>query len=114
METINIYSKNNKNPIIIRDVKKAGTLFQKLRGLMFRKRKNSKAILFNTKKPIAIHSYFVFFPFIAIWLNQKNKIVKIKKVHPFTSYIKPKKHFSKILEIPINNKYKKIIKKFLT
>ena len=37
-------------------------------GLMFTLRKNAKALLFDFKKPvkIPIHSWFVFFPFVAV------------------------------------------------
>jgi len=83
--------------------------FEKILGLMFTQRQKANALLFKLKKPLAIHSFFVFFPFYAIWLNNKNKILEIKKVKPFTFHIKPKKQFSKIIEIPINKKYEKII-----
>ena len=36
---------------------------------------------------------------------------EIKKIKPFTLHIKPKKYFNKIIEIPINKKYKKIIER---
>jgi len=81
---------------------------QKISGLMFKKKENAEALLFEFSKPtrMAIHSYFVFFPFIAVWFN-KNKIVEIKKVKPFTFHVKPKKQFTQLLEIPINKKYSK-------
>ena len=79
---------------------------------MFSSRKNARALLFNFKKPVklAIHSFFVFYPFLAIWLDNKNKAVKISVVKPFTLFVKPKKSFLKLIEIPINEKYKKIVK----
>lgn len=72
-------------------------------GLMFKFR-NSENLLFEFKKPtqMAIHSFFVFFPFAAIWLNEKNEFIEGKIVFPFTIYIAPKKPFYKLIEIPLN------------
>ena len=86
--------------------------FEKFSGLMFVRREKAKALLFNFKKPvrIAIHSYFVFFPFVAIWLDKKNKILELKIVKPFTLITCPKKSFYKLVEIPINQNYKDIVK----
>jgi uncharacterized membrane protein (UPF0127 family) len=86
--------------------------FEKFSGLMFTQREKAKALLFDFKKPkkIAIHSCFVFFPFIALWLDDKNRIVNLKLVRPFTFFIFPKKHFSKLIEIPFNKRYQKIVK----
>ncbi|MFH1365099.1 MAG: hypothetical protein ABIH28_00755, partial [archaeon] len=44
--------------------------FQMFRGLMFTRKEKARVLLFDFKKPvkIAIHSYFVFFPFLAVWL----------------------------------------------
>ena len=87
-------------------------LFEKARGLMFRKKQNSGALLFNFKKPSRepLHSLFVFFPFYVLWIDDKNKILDIKKITPFRFSVRPKVKFSKIVEIPINNKYKGLIK----
>jgi uncharacterized membrane protein (UPF0127 family) len=78
---------------------------------MFKNKEKAQALLFEfTKKGPAIHSCFVLFPFYAIWLDKKDSILEIKRVEPFTPHIKPKKNYSKLIEIPINKKYKKIIK----
>ena len=52
--------------------------FQKFSGLMF-KNKETEALLFSFNKDtnMAIHSFFVFFPFYAIWIDNENKIIKI-------------------------------------
>jgi uncharacterized membrane protein (UPF0127 family) len=83
---------------------------QKISGLMF-KTKDTQALLFEFSSPtkMAIHSFFVFFPFYAIWLGENNKIIDIKKVKPFSFHIRPKKSFLRLLELPINNKYKEFI-----
>lgn len=106
MEQIFYYKKKK----ISLDLKKCN-FFKKIFGLMFTKKEKAKALLFEFKKPAALHSYFVFFPFIAIWLDKNNKVVGIKKIKPFTFHIKPKKNFTKIIEIPINKKYEDILRK---
>lgn len=86
--------------------------FNKFRGLMFTRREKARALLFEFKKPtnITIHSLFVFFPFVIIWLNSDDKIIDFKIVKPFSFFVSQKRPFSKIIEIPINNKYQKSIK----
>lgn len=90
------------------------SLFGKYTGLMF-KRRNTKILLFEfeSKKRWAIHSYFVFFPFIAIWLDEKNHVVDLKIVRPFIPIIKPKNNFSKLIEIPINDGNSKFARFFV-
>lgn len=84
----------------------------KIKGLMFTRRKNARALLFDfpEQTTIAIHSFFVFFPFLALWLDDKNDILEFKIVRPFVPYVKPKKSFSRLLEIPLNEKYKETAK----
>lgn len=88
-------------------------LFDMFRGLMFRRREKSSALLlFNFKKPVRmkIHSLFVFFPFVAIWLDDKDRIIEIKKIIPWRLIIFPRKSFNKLVEIPLSTKYERIIK----
>ena len=84
-------------------------------GLMFQKKENASALLFDFsgRKRLALHSFFVFFPFLAIWLDDKNKILEIKTVRPFSLNILSEKTFSKVVEIPLNQKYKKITEKLV-
>ena len=87
-------------------------LLEMFRGLMFRRKENAPALLlFDFKKPgrMKIHSWFVFFPFLAVWLDDKNKILEIKKVRSWSFCVFPKEKFYKLVEIPINKKYKKIV-----
>ena len=86
--------------------------FQKFLGLMFSK--GSQALLFNfnkqTKQPI--HSFFC--PkFLAIWLDSNNNVLEIKPIYNSRFSIKPKQRFSKLLEIPLNNKYIPVVKSLL-
>jgi len=81
----------------------------KLLGLMIYK----QALLFNFNKPtrIAIHSLFC--PkFLAIWLDKNNKIIEYKIINSGQFKISPKKDFYKLIEIPINKRYSKILSKF--
>ena len=94
--------------------KKCGWL-DEIFGLMFQKREDADVLLFDfsgRKKP-ALHSFFVFFPFLAVWLDDKNKIVEIRVVNPFSFNVSSKKAFGKIVEVPINSKYSKIIQKLV-
>lgn len=95
--------------IEIPDVKKVSE-WGKIRGLMFRRRKNCPALLFEFSKPtrLKIHSCFVFFPFIALWLDDKNKIIEKKIVMPWRISVSPKEKYSKLLEIPLDKKYEKM------
>lgn len=95
--------------IIIEDLKKCNA-FNKFIGLMFKRREKAAPLLFDFAKEgrHAIHSFFVFFPFLAIWLDSDNNIVEYKIVYPFAPLVVPNKEFSKLIEIPLNEKYKKI------
>lgn len=90
-------------------------LLKKFIGLMFSRRENAKVLLFGFKKrqKISIHSFFVFYPFIAAWLDKKNKVVDLKIVRPFIPIVYPKKPSFSLIEIPINKNYRKIVE-FLT
>ena len=101
---------NEKN-IQIDNVKKLSE-FGKGIGLMFHRREKCPAMLFEFQKPtkMSIHSVFVFFPFAAVWLDDKNKVLERKIVKPFRISIVPEKPFYKLVEIPVNTEYKKIIK----
>ena len=83
----------------------------KVSGLMFTGKERAKPLLFNFKEPtkMKIHAWFVFFPFIAIWLDDKNKIIDLKIIKPFTFTIGPEGTFKKLIEIPINSKNREIV-----
>jgi uncharacterized membrane protein (UPF0127 family) len=85
--------------------------FRKFSGLMFKSR-DTEILLFEFAKStrIRIHSFFVFFPFFAIWIDGKDKVIQVKRVKPFTFSVRPKESFRKILEIPINEKNREILK----
>ena len=105
---ISFYFKKGK---ISLQCKKCNSL-EKGIGLMFSRRENAEILLFEFSKPrkATIHSLFVFFPFVALWLDEKNKVINHQVVKPFTLAVTPKRAFSKLIEIPINEKYEKITK----
>jgi len=79
--------------------KECRSIFSKARGLMFRK---PQILMFDfsreTREPI--HSLFVFYPFLAIWLN-KCEVVDARIVKPFSFSVKPRRKFTKLIEIPL-------------
>lgn len=85
--------------------------FGRFAGLMFSRKEKARVLLFEFRKPVrlAIHSLFVFFPFIAIWIDENGKIIDIKKVKPFSLTICPEKNFSSFVEVPLNKKNKNIV-----
>lgn len=103
-----IIKKNSKQIKI--SVKKVSSL-GKITGLMF-KTKNTKNLLFEFEKSthMAIHSCFVFFDFLAVWVDGKNKILEYKIVRPFTACVRPRREFRKLVEIPLNERNRKVVK----
>jgi uncharacterized membrane protein (UPF0127 family) len=95
------------------DVKKVSFL-GKFIGLMFKSR-NTKNLLFefSSNEPRTIHSFFVFFPFLAIWLDKNNRVLEWNVVKPFTPAITPKKHPTRLVELPRNHKNRKIFSLFV-
>lgn len=88
-------------------------LFSRFIGLMFKNR-NTDNLVFDFKRNIRtpIHSFFVFFPFLAIWIDDSGKIVDQKVIGPFRPRVLPKSKFAKLIEIPYNNRNKKIFEMF--
>lgn len=91
------------------NVKKV-SFFGRFSGLIFRN-KNTNNLLFEFSHDVnlAIHSLFVFFPFLAVWLDDKNRIIEKRIIKPFILSAKPRKNFRKLVEIPLNNENKQII-----
>ncbi len=80
-------------------------------GLMF-KTKKTRNLLFEFRKTRrhAIHSFFVFFPFLAVWLDKGNNLLEARIVKPFTSSLKSEKPAAKLIELPLNSDNEEIIK----
>lgn len=110
-EEINIIDKRRKMDNIIKIealvLKESRDILGMTRGLTFRRKEKAEAMLFefNQNVKMVIHSLFVFFSFIGIWLDDKNEIIKIEKVKPFRFIIKSPKKYRRLIEIPLNNRY---------
>lgn len=89
------------------EVKKL-SYFSNYTGLMFKSR-NSENLLFDLPGTWGIHSLFVFFPFLALWLDERNNILEQRIVRPFTFLVKPRLKFAKLVEIPVNEENRQII-----
>lgn len=88
--------------------------FGKYMGLMFKTRETINLVFsFNNDVKMSIHSYFVFFKFLAVWIDEKNNVLEYKIVSPFTTLITPKKSFRKLIEIPFNSRNSKILEFFV-
>jgi uncharacterized membrane protein (UPF0127 family) len=107
-----------KKEIIIRYKKKKVKVIaedcnwlKKFTGLMFSRREKAKILLFRMKGKgkITIHSFFVFYSFVAVWLDEKNKVVDLKVVKSFVPYVSHKNKADKLVEIPINKRYDDIL-----
>lgn len=101
-----IYYKNKSIEVSVKKVSEIG----KISGLMFKSR-NTDCLLFLNKRDsrMAIHSWFVFFDFLAVWLDENNKVIEFRRVKPYTFLVKPEKKFRKLIEIPMNSKNRRII-----
>ena len=108
MEEVSFRYRGRKRSL---SAKKVG-FFGRAIGLMFSSREKANILLFefkeSTKTPI--HSLFVFFPFVAVWLDKKNRVIDVKRVKPFSLSVSPKGYFFKLIEIPINKRYHSITK----
>lgn len=94
------------------DFESCATPSSRMRGLMFRK-KFKKPLLFTFDFPAkhAIHSFFVFFEFDAVFLDEKKKVVDVfEKIKPFTPLIVPKKKSLFLIEFPAGIAEKKKIR----
>ena len=102
-----IYYKGKRREISVRKLGFIG----KARGLMF-KSKETHNLLFEFKKDTRkeLHSFFVFYPFLVLWLDKNNKIVDFKIARPFKMRISPEKSYRKFIELPLNNKNMLLIK----
>ena len=79
-------------------------------GFIFRT-KNTRNIVFNDLKgrDFALTSWFVFFPFLVLWLDKRKKVVDFRFVKPFELSINSAKGADCIVEIPINERNRKIV-----
>ena len=107
-----INNKKKKIEIPDSEIKKVSEL-GKIRGLMFRKKENAPILLFKFKKTTKqpIHSFFVYFPFLGLWLDEDNKVVEKRIVYPWKRMVFPSRKFKKLIEIPLSSNFEEIIGK---
>lgn len=105
MRKLSVAYKKNNLKIYAKEVSGIG----KYTGLMFKNSRTDNLIFDFSKydKP-AIHSFFVFFPFLALWIDKKNNLLEWSLVKPFTFYISPKFKPEKLIELPLNKRNKKL------
>lgn len=109
MQEIKIRLKNKKFSLKVKKV----SFFGKYFGLMFKLRETDNLLFEFSKNEVpAIHSFFVFFRFLAVWLDEKNNVVDMRVVKPFAPFVSTVKPAKKLVEIPFNKKNKKVLKFF--
>jgi len=99
---MNFEFKYKGKKIVVKDVEKCESGWAKFRGLMFRKDSRNLLFIFSRPVRIGIHSFFVRTKFLAIWLR-KGKVIDAKLVYPWAWYVRPKKLFDTLLEVPFNS-----------
>ncbi len=110
MERIKILYKGKAVGVIA----EKASVFGKIRGLMFKNSKTNNLLFeFGNENTHAIHSFFVGFNFLAVWLDSRNAVVDFAVVRPFRFHIQPKQKFKKLVEIPFNEGNKRIIAFFV-
>jgi uncharacterized membrane protein (UPF0127 family) len=85
------------------EVRKVPKIFEGI-GLMF-SRRSTKPLIFSFKKPVnlKIHSWFVFYEFLALWFDENMKLIDKKVVKPFQVGILPSRKFKYLIEIPFHS-----------
>lgn len=80
-------------------------------GLMFSRREKTPALLFDFKKPVrlSIHSFFCFYPFLAVWLDEEDHIVHQERISSWRLSVRPEKPFVRLVEIPCSERYGELI-----
>ena len=105
-----IYSNDKSFFVKVKKVSPLG----KFTGLMFKSRNTQNLLFeFRPKEPCTIHSFFVFFPFLALWLDKNNRVLEWNFVKSFTVAVTPKKSPVKLVEVPLNAKNLDIIHLFV-
>lgn len=81
-------------------------------GLMWRS-KNTSNLLFTFDRPsrVALTSLFVFFPYVAVWLDSKKRIIESRVSRPFELSFQPKRNASYLIELPLNARNEDLLSK---
>ena len=75
------------------------------------KNKNTDNLLFSfsSDRNISFTSLFVFFPFLIVWIDEKNKVLGKRLAKPFEPVIMARYNYRKVVEIPMNKRNLKTI-----
>ncbi|MBR9698943.1 hypothetical protein GOV09_00610 [Candidatus Woesearchaeota archaeon] len=92
---------NSDNSTIAKEFKVCTSIASKMRGLMFSKKRNL-IFVFPKEQRISLHMLFVFFPIWVVYLDEKKKVVAIRKLLPFISFCYPKEKAKYIIELAEN------------
>jgi len=83
-------------------------------GLMFRTSFTENLLFeFNAPRRYPFTAFCVFFPFLMIWLDDKNSVLGARVVKPFEWSIKPTFSFTKVVEIPVNERNRELVAFFV-
>ena len=79
----------------------AQSLGARMRGLMFRRKCASLLFTFDWTDRHSIHSFFVAFPFDAIYLDERGRVADVfESVPPFSPLLTPRSPVRYLLELP--------------
>ena len=83
---------------------------KKFVGMMFYR----SLLLFDFGKDSQTKIHSLFCPkFLAVWIDSDDNVVDLKIVEPWKFSVSSKKAFSKLIEIPINEKYRELVEKLV-
>jgi len=98
-----------ENSVEIKNIRKCRGLM-KGKGLMFIPKEKARPLLFEFSGDVSRSISSLFCPpFLAVWLDEHNRIIDYKIVSPNKISIRPDKPFRKLVEVPLNNKYSEVI-----
>ena len=106
MERVKFNHRDEEISLEVREMKG----LNKLIGLIFYR----DVLLFNFGKNSNSKIHSLFCPkFVAVWLDERNKVVDLKVVKPWRLSGSSAKPFSKLVEIPINREYRNVVEKLV-
>ena len=97
----------------LKRVEIADSVFSRATGLMFR-RKINRPLIFTFPFPArhALHSFFVFFQFDAVFLDDCKKVVEVReRIAPFTPLVLPKTPVKYVVELPAGEAKRKRLRR---
>ena len=104
-KVVSVLVNRTRNTVLAEKVVVARTLFSKMRGLMFRRRKSvDYALVLELgrvgRRSASIHMMFVFFPIDALFLDKRKRVVDKTTLRPFQLNYTPKVPAAYVVELP--------------